>query len=48
MLGLKIKDGRHILCNTPFFLAYEVLKSSNSFRISFIQADRSKYEILIR
>ena len=34
-------------CIIPHFLAYKVLKISNSVRIRFNQAEESKYEILI-
>ena len=36
-----------IYCTIPHFLAYKGLRSSNSSRIRFIQAEVSKYEILI-
>ena len=44
--GLKIQNAWHKLI-IPHILAYEVFKSSNSVRIRSIQAEESKYEILI-
>ena len=46
MKGLKSKmaDLYYIILH---FLAYKVFKSSNSVRIRFNQAEKSKYEILI-
>ena len=43
MQGLTIQDG----CIIPHFLAYKGLKSSNSVRIRFNQAEEFKYEIMI-
>ena len=37
-----------IYCIIPHFLAYKGLKSTNSVRIRFNQAEESKYEIMIR
>ena len=36
-----------IYCIIPHFLAYKGLKSTNSVRIRFNQAEESKYEIII-
>ena len=36
-----------IYCIIPHFLAYKGLKSTNSIRIRFNQAEESKYEIMI-
>ena len=47
MHGLKIQDGWCILYDTPFLLANTGLKSTYSVRISFNQAEDSKYEIVI-
>ena len=46
MQGLKSKMA-DIYCIISNFLAYKGLKSTNSIRIRFNQAEESKYEIMI-
>ena len=51
-MGLKLVQGlkskmADIYCIIPYFLTYEVFKSSNSVRIRFNQGEESKHEILI-
>ena len=51
-MGLKLMQGLEskmadICCIIPHFGAYKGLKSTNSVRIRFNQAEESKYEVMI-
>ena len=51
-MGLKLMQGlkskmADIYCIIPHFWAYKGLKSTNSVRIRFNQAEESKYEVMI-